>query len=455
MPVFTSYIAKDDEENGWKAANTFITIAIMFILAFNVFGMIFAKYLIPFVAAGVMDDPKKYQLTIELTRIMLPAVTFTVIAGLLRGILNSYKMFRASAFGPVFYNIGFIIGALALSKSYGIYGLAIGVIIGALMNALIQVPGFLKVGGKFTLKLDLKNPGYKRMLYLMGPSIVGLAFVRINLIVNQNIASFLDTGSITSLRFAQRIMLLPVGIFAASISTTIFPTMSQLIARKEIEKFRDTFSLGLRILTFISIPSSIGLIALNVPVVRLLFNHGQFGEQSVKMTAFALIFYSIGIIGQSIVPIIIRGFYSIQDTKTPVKIGFIALVFNIILNLIFVNFSSLAIGGIAFSTSATSILEMFLLYKMLNNKIKRLRTKEIIASGIKCLFASGLMGIAAFLVYKLVDSIVGHTSKLSQLIGVGVPITVGIIIYFFVAYMIKMPELTYVLDIVKRKVKKR
>lgn len=453
MPVFTGYLAKDDEEGAWKAANTFISVAIIFILVFNVFGMIFAKYLVPLVAAGVVNDPKKYELTVQLTRVMLPAVTFTVIAGLLKGILNSYKRFSTSALGPVVYNIGIILGAALLGRKFGIYGMAVGVIVGAILNVLVQTPDFLRVGGKFTLKIDLKNPGYKRMLSLMGPSIIGLAFVRLNLLLNQNIASLLDDGSITALRYAQRIMMLPVGIFSASISTTIFPTMTSLIAKKEYDEFKNTFSLGLRTLTFITVPCSVGLIALNVPIVRLLFKHGAFTEANLQLTAFALAFYCIGIIGQSIVPIIIRGFYSIQDTKTPVKIGFIVTVFNLILNLFFVNFSHLAIGGIAFSTSLTSVLEMILLYKMLGKRIRGLRTRELMTSGAKSTLASIIMGVVAFLSSKGIEELIGYSSKKTQIIGVGVPIVIAVIVYVVAAYILKMPELKTVMDMAKRKVK--
>jgi putative peptidoglycan lipid II flippase len=136
MPVFTEYLANDDEDGAWKAANSFITVAIIFIIVFNIFGMVFAKYLVPLVAAGVVDNPAKYKLTVELTRVMLPAVTFTVIAGLLKGILNSYKRFKVSAYGPVVYNIGIILGAALLGRPFGIYGMAMGVIIGASVYSL-------------------------------------------------------------------------------------------------------------------------------------------------------------------------------------------------------------------------------------------------------------------------------------------------------------------------------
>jgi putative peptidoglycan lipid II flippase len=352
------------------------------------------------------------------------------------------------------YNIGIILGAALLGRSFGIYGMAVGVIIGAVFNVLVQTPEFVRVGGRLKIKLYLEDPGYKRMMRLMGPSIIGLAIVRLNLLINQNIASLLDVGSITALRYAQRIMLLPIGIFSASVSTTIFPTMAAQIAKKELEEFKDTFSLGLRILTFITVPSSIGLIVLNVPVVRLLFRHGEFNDTNLKVTAFALAFYSIGIIGHSIVPIIIRGFYSIQDTKTPVKIGFVVLIFNIILNLAFVKFSDLAIGGIAFSTSLTAILEMILLYRMLGKRFTRLRTKELMSSALNATIASIIMRAVAFVSYRLIEGQIGNASKLAQLIGIGIPITIAVVVYVAAAYLLKMPELDYVINMVKRKVKR-
>lgn len=454
MPVFTSYLANDDEDGAWEAANTFITVFVLFIIGFNIVGEIFTRYLVPLVAVGVLDNKAKYELTVSLTRIMLPAVTFTVTAGLTRGILNSYKRFIVPAFGPVVYNVGMILGAILLGRKFKIYGMAYGVIAGAALNLMIQVPEFLRVSGRFKFALNVHNEGYKRMLRLMGPSIIGLAIVRINLLVNQNIASVLSDGSISALRYAQRIMLLPIGIFSVSIATTIFPTMSSLIATKQYEEFKKTFSLGLRTLVFITVPSSIGIIALNAPIVRLLFRHGKFTEENVLITAFALAFYSIGIIGHSIVPIIIRGFYSIQDTKTPVKVGILILIANVTLNLIFVRFAKLAIGGIAFSTSITAILEMILLYKSLGKKIKKLRTRELMVSSVKSLIASFVMGGAAFIANRMIESSIGIESKLAQLIGVGVPILIGIVIYIGAAYVLKMDELYYVYNILKRKVKR-
>ncbi|KRQ87460.1 putative peptidoglycan biosynthesis protein MurJ [Caloramator mitchellensis] len=452
MPVFTQYIAKDDEDNAWRAANTFITVALIFIALFNLFGIIFAKYLVPLVAVGSLSSKEMYDLTVKLTRIMFTAVTFTVFAGLTRGILNSYNIFTSPSVGPVLYNVGMILGAVLLGNRFGIYGLAAGVILGALLNFLVQVPDFLKVGKRFRFELDIKHEGYKRMLALMGPAIIGLSISQLNLVVNQNIASVLGEGSITALRYANRLMLLPLGIFAMGIATTIFPTLNMQIARGEIENFKETFSLGIRVVLFITIPSALGMIALNVPIIRLLFKTGKFGEEDVLITAFALAFYSLAVVGQSAVQITTRGFYSLQDTKTPVKVGAFTVLVNILLNLMFVVFfKRLAIGGIALSYSITSLLNMIMLQRGLAKRLNGLREKEILISGIKATIASLLMAIAAFATSRIVEAKFGVVSKISQLIDVGAAVSVGIVVYILVAALLKMDELKFMVSMMNRK----
>ncbi|WDC84165.1 lipid II flippase MurJ [Caloramator sp. mosi_1] len=289
------------------------------------------------------------------------------------------------------------------------------------------------------------------MIRLMGPAILGLAILRINLVVNQNIASILDQGSITGLRYAQRIMMLPVGIFGASVSTAVFPILNAHIARKEFDEYKAVISQGLRTLIFITVPASVGLMVLNKPIVRLLFKTGKFTEQDVLVTAFALIFYAIGILGQCAVPVLIRSFYSMQDTKTPVKIGAGIVLFNITLNLLFVKFSSLAIGGIALSNSLAAVLQMIVLYRILGKKINGLRTKEVLMSLSKSILSSIAMGIAVYLTSLGIERVLGNVSKLAQLINVGVSIGIGVIVYVVCAYLLKMEELQDAIKMIRKR----
>lgn len=456
MPVFSSYLVNDDEDNGWKAANTFITVALIIILIFNVLGITFAKQLIPIVAYGNTKDPEKYALTVKLTRIMFTGVTFTVLAGLCKGILESYKIFLTPAIGPVLYNVGIIAGAIVFGKglNMGIYGMAIGVIIGAFFNFFVQYPDFRRVGKRFKFEMNLKNEGYKRMLSLMVPALIGLSINRINLLVNTNVASVLDTGSITALRYAQRIMMLPVGIFGAGILTTIFPVMNSQIAKNKIEEYKDTLCIGLKTLFFITVPCVMGLIVLNLPIVRLLFRTGQFTEADARVTAIALSYYSIGALGNSAVPIIIRAFYSIQDTKTPLYVGLIIAAFNTVLNIVFVKFSNLAVGGIALTSALASCLEMVILYILLSKKMNGLRTRELSISFIKSSISAFAMGGATYMASKFIESKIGFATKSVQLVNVATSILIAIVVYFAFAYILRMPELDYVTGIIKKRIKK-
>ncbi|SEF55533.1 putative peptidoglycan lipid II flippase [Caloramator fervidus] len=454
MPVFNEHLAKDDEEGAWKAANTFITVALLFILAFNILYFALAKYIIPFVAIGNVKNPDTYNLTVKLTRIMTISVSFTVCAGLTMGILNSYKIFIAPALGPVLYNVGIIIGAIALGKKFGIYGLAFGVILGSMFNLSVQIPNFLKVGKRFRLELNLQNKSFRRMLKLMIPAWIGLGVLRINLVVNQNIASILDEGSITGLRYAQRIMLLPA-IFGSGISTTIFPLLNTYVARQEYKEYKEAILYGIRILLFIIIPSTFGLIVLNYPIVRLLFKSGKFTNHDVAVTAFALAFYSIGIIGQCVSPILTRSFYALQDTETPVKIGIVIVIFNITLNLIFVKFSKLAIGGIALTSSLGSIFQCMIAYTILQKRVGKFNNKRLLTTFVKVMVSSIVMALIVKLSYGYISNILTFSEKINDLISVSICVFIGVLVYFFMTLILKVEEVNAFVDIIKRKLSKK
>lgn len=454
MPVFNSYISKDDENGAWKSASVFITVTIIFILSFNLIGVLFAQWLVPLVSYGSLSDPEEFALTVKLTRIMFSAVTFTALAGLSKGILESYKIFVIPALGPVIYNMGFILGAVVLGRYFGIEGLCIGVVLGAIGNLCIQLPKFTKAGKGFWLSLDVHDKGFREMMMLMLPALIALAVNRLNLVVNQNVVSFLEEGSRTELRYAQRLMMLPVGIFGAGVMTTIFPTMNAQIATERYEDFKDTLCQGLRNALFLTIPSAVGLMVLNYPIIRLLFLSGKFTEYNVSKTALALFFYAFGVIGNAAVPILIRGFYSRHDTKTPLGVGILVVLTNLVLNMIFVKHTSLGVGGVALTSAAVAFLEMVVLYTILSVKMKGMRTREILTTTWKACASAIAMGAVAFMASRFVESRLGTATKTAQLIDVVLPVGLGILVYFIAASLLKMPELEFFLGALKKKIKR-
>ncbi len=453
IPVFSSYLAKDKEKEGWEIANIFISVVICLLIIMTIGGIIFAPYLVPLVAYKFTG--KTLALTVKLTRIMFSAVMMTAIAGLESGILNSYQDFTASAFGPIVYNIGIIAGALMLGRRFGVYGLAAGVLVGAAGNALTQYVSTSRYSdGYFRFNLDIHNEGFKQIIALVIPALIGLSISQINLIVNQNIASGLNEGSITALRYANRIFQLPLGIFATAIATAYFPSMTRQISVADYDGFRSTFSQGLNSILYITIPSGIGLIALSEPIVRLLFKSGNFTEADVVATAVTLAFYSSGLFAHSAIQVITRGYYSIKDTRTPVMIGAVAVGVNFILNLIFVRHSNLALGGIAFSYALSGILNMILLLYILNKRLSGLGMRKIAITSIKSVFASAVMGICAYFSYVGLSSIFGEASKMSQLINAGVPIIIGVVVFIVMSYILKIEELDVIMGVLKRRIRK-
>lgn len=449
IPIFTSYLANDKEEEGWVVASNFINIITISLLIFTVLGIIFTPQIIPLVAYNFKGE--QLILTIKLARIMFTAVAFTCLAGLQVGILNSYQKFTASAIGPIVYNAGIILSLLILGKKYGIEGIAYGVVVSAIANFAMQFIGLSEKFKFYKFILDPKQESLHKIVKLAIPTIIGLSVTQFNLIITQNIASGLGKGSITAFKYANIIMQLPVGIFAAGISTAIFPTLTRQIALNEIEEYKETFSLGIRTIFFITIPSAFGLGVLREPIIRLLFSSGLFSENDVKITAYALLFFSMGVVFWGGIQLITRGFYSIQNTSTPVKVGVVMIAVNLALNLIFLKYSKLGIGGLSFADSLTAALNMIILAIIFNKKIKGIHVKRVLKSVSLTTIAASVMGGAVYLAAEFIKFNI-H-SKLGQIIQVSSLMTIGISVFGVLALLFKMEEAHYFTSVIKRKLK--
>lgn len=449
IPIFTSYLAADKEEEGWRVASNFINILALTIFAFALVGIIFAPFIMPFVAYKFTGE--QLALTIRLTRIMFTSVAFLCLAGLHAGILNTYHRFTISQLGPVAYNLGIILSIIFFGKRYGIEHVAYGVVASALIYFLIQVIGLKSKLKYYKFIIDFKQEDLRKIINLAIPSIIGLSINQLNPIITQNIASGLGAGSISALRYANIVMWLPIGIFAAGISIAIFPTLTRQISLDKLDEFKSTFSLGIRTIIFVTIPCSIGLIVLREPVIRFLFKGGQFKEEYVGIAAGALLWFAIGIAFQSGVQLITRGFYCIQDTKTPVKVGFLTILINIILNIIFVKYTNFKINGLALSTSISYIFNMIALIIIYNKKIKGINIIKLFKSSVFTFISSSIMGIVIYI--SLNNITFNIYSKIGQLFEVLVLVTIGAIVFMISTLLFKMEEAYYFINIVKNKLK--
>lgn len=459
IPVFSSYIATGREREGWEVASIVVSVVLTLLGVGIAVGYLFTPELILLLVPGFA--PQAMDLTIFLTRIMFVQVIFMALSGISMGILNSYEHFTAPAIGSVLYNLGIIVfGVLlgdtieAIRPGYGIAGFSVGVVMGAAANFAVQVPALLRLGLKIRPNFNIFHPGLIRLGKLMLPVFVGLSVSQINLFVNQNLASSLPEGGIAALHTGQRLMQLPIGIFAIAIAVAVFPTLTGHAARQERDQFKKTTSLGLRSVIFITLPCAVGLAMLRIPIIRFMFEFegGQFTHAATLATADALFYYCIGLVAYSAIHVLSRVFYALQDTMTPVFVGGFAIAVNIILSILLIQ--PMAQGGLALAYSLAGIFNMLALLLLLRRKIGSLNGWQTIRSFCQTLFASLLMGVACVYTAQFSESVWGIGTKLGQLTQVSLAIGVGVVVFAVIALLFRMEEADMVFGILMRKLRR-
>ncbi len=365
IPVFTRFLAADDSRGAWRLANAVLTMLILAggllaLIAFIFAGPIARTLLVPDAADSTQA------LTAELMRIMLVTVIIFGISGLFMGILNAHQHFLAPALAPSLYNIGLIIGALIFAPLWGVHGLAWGAVLGSLLHMLIQVPALLRLKFRYRPLPDLSIPGVSEVLLLMGPRVLGLGVVQVNFWVNTALASGMAAGSNAALSVAFALMFTVLGVLGQSIGTAVFPTLSALSAEHDTEEFRRTLSNALSSVLFLSIPAGLGLAVLARPLIALLFERGEWTRTDTAGTAWALALFSIGLAGHATLEILVRAFFALHDTWTPVKVGTAAMALNIVLSIGLIyalgypdstNFARGPFGGLALAMSLSTAVE--------------------------------------------------------------------------------------------------
>jgi len=439
IPVFTEYLTVQDKKKAEYFASNILNILSVVLFIVVLLGIWGAPLLINVIAIGFKSNIYKYELAVNLTRTMFPYIGFVAIAALFMGILNSYNHFLVPALSPAMLNISIIFFAFILSLKYGIYSLAIGVILGGVGQVLIHLPVLIKNKINYKFIIDLKDPGVKKIMRLLLPAMLGLGVTQINVIVDKIIASNLIDGSISALYYANRLVQFPLGAFGIAISIAIFPTLSKHVAENDIFELKKSFLFGLKMLLFITFPSAVGLIVLKTPLVRLIFEHGIFNKIGTLMTADALMYYSIGLFAYASTRIITVAFYALKDTRTPVKIGIYIVFINIALDLILVRY--LAHSGLALATSLAAVINMFILLKGLHDKIGDTKLKAQALFILKVIISSIIMGISCIFISNYFENILELSSKINQTIQVTISILGGGGIYFACCYILHVQEI--------------
>lgn len=333
------------------------------LLILTILGIVFAPYLIMLFAPGFVDEPHKYQLAVDMLRITFPYLLFVSLTAFVAGILNSYDHFSSPAFSPIILNICMIAASLGFTQYFQepILALAWGVLISGILQLGFQLPFLSKLHLMPIPRLKKEpNEGVKKILTLMLPVLFSVSVGQISLLISTLMASFLVTGSIAWLYYADRLLEFPIGVFGVALATVVLPKLSRLAAQNAQEDYNKTLDWSLKWVFLVGVPSTLGLIFLSKPIFVTLFYRGQFGLHDVDMSAQALMAYSIGLLGFVLVKILASGFFARQDTTTPTKVAFISIVSNIVLNFILIWF--LAHVGLALATALSAILNAGLLY---------------------------------------------------------------------------------------------
>lgn len=455
IPVFSSYIAEKKEEDGYKMASTILNLVAIFAAIFCIIGEIFTPQLLPLCVdfSGDTWTPEAIQLTVTLTRIMFFQCFFMCLTGICMGILQSYKDFTPPSIGSVLYNITIIgVGVLLLTLGTGIAGFCVGVVTGSIVNLLVQIFPIYKHGFKYKKIIDLDHSGVKQFFKLFGPALIGIAVTQLNLVVNRRFASGLDEGILSNIVYAQRIMQLPINIFAYAIAMSIFPTMVEHHATDQMDEYKKDLSLGIRNVAFIIMPCATGIISIRVPLIRAVYHQGNFSPENVKILATLLAFYCIGMIGYSVRQVVLQGFYAVKETKTPVTINIFILCLNMLLTMIFVRLWSA--NGIALAYSIAGLVSVATQTFFLRRRIGSIRGDEIKKSLIKMFISCAAMFAVVTLGWQLFEKLVEPVSKKIQLIELIYLLFLGVGTYVVMALALKMEELKSILVVLKRKVKK-
>ncbi len=384
VPVFSQYRDKRSQEAREFIASVF-TALVLVVSAICAAGILFSPWLVELIAVGFRGDAEKLLLTTRFTQIMFPFLLVVSLAALLMGVLNTLHIFSWSAIAPVFFNLGIILSIVFFSGNLGPYVLAWGVLIGGIGQFAIQLIPFYRKGFSLAPVFTFwKNPGLKQVVHLMLPVTFALAVSQINTLVDRIIASTTQEGAVSALYFADRLMELPLGIFGIAIATAILPPLSRYAMHKENDNWSRTFTQGLRFVLYIMLPLSVLLVLFRYESVTLVYERGQFDRQATMMTAHALLFYAPGLLFLSLVHLLTRAFYSLKDSKTPVRISVVAVGMNIILDIVLVRFMDFP--GLALATTLSAVFNSFFLLYHLHKRSLAFRSDTGFLPWLKKLF---------------------------------------------------------------------
>lgn len=446
VPVLSDYRHTRTEEEYWQAARVILNLMVLVLAVLLVCGIIFAPLLVRMIAPGFITDPEKFSATVWLTRMLFPYIFFLGLVAYSKGVLSSFDYFTTPAFAQVVINVTMILALYFLCDRIGIEGLVFGVLTGGFFQVLLQIRPLVSRGFKLKGPLCFIHPAAERIGKLLIPRLLGTAVYQLSVFIDTILASLggiVGVGGVSGLYFANRLVQLPLAVFGIALATAVLPRMSKEAAQKNMDELKDTISFSLNSVFTVMVPCSFGLMILATPIIRIIFQGGEFTAYSTLITSNALFYYTIGLSAYAGIKILVSAYYAMGDTRTPVKTASVSLLVNLVLNLILM--WRLKIGGLALATSIAAITNFLSLYIILTRRIGDIGDKKIFISLMKILVASVIMAVFTVFAMRVITPL-----KITSLLIV---ISISVCSYLIAACVIKVEGVRRVWTIMLSKIK--
>jgi putative peptidoglycan lipid II flippase len=460
VPTFTETLKRDGRKEAWYLANLVLSSLLILLGIFALVLFYFSDFFVYLLAAGYADVPGKLEVTSYILKILSPFLLLIACATVAMGILNTLNHFFLPALAPAFFNLALIASAIFLVpsfESYGylpVYAMGFGAIIGGIFQFGVQVPAMWKEGYRIRFRINLNHPGLRKLALLIGPAVIGASAVQVNILINTLLASFLqDNGPVSWLGFAFRIIYLPIGLFGVAIGTVNLKEVSAYAAESRMTELRETVANSLKLVSFLAIPSTVGLMLLANPIVEMLYERGGFTAEDTYFTALAVSAYSVGLLAYSCGKVFVPTFYALGSPKIPVQVSFLTVLTNIIINLflIWVLPPPVEFVGLALGTSAAALFSNSILSMMLRRRIGDLgefRVWQVIA---KVTVASLIMGAAVYFLHGSISEIFPPTDNFRKILKLGTVVFTGITVYAIGCWILRLEELKSFTSIFKKR----
>ncbi len=488
VKVFTDYQLKNSEEEAWRLASLVFNCLAVVLGVITVLGILLSPLFVKLITYNYLADPNHYYppekaaLATLLMQIMFPFILLVALAALAMGVLNTKGRFGIPASASTAFNIASIICGLGFAywlaggpwekavdkiavpsdaAQWAIIGMSIGTIVGGAAQLLIQLPSLHKVGFRFSLNLNFRDEGVRRVMRLMGPAIIGTGAIQVKVLVDTVVASGIDGGA-SWLSYAFRLMQFPIGVFGVAIGTAAIPTLSRLASEGNMDKFRNTLADAMKLVFLLAIPSACGLVVLSDPIISLIYQRGEFDAFDTNMTAWALAAYSIGLAGYAAIKVLSPAFYALDDAKTPMYISLASIIVHVPASFGLMQLLS-TVGvsperpngyghaGVALATSVVATVNFFALVIYMRRRIGRINGNDIFASLVKVVIASVVMSVIAYVSYYLLTNFFGDKALTVRLVEAFVPIGLAGITFVVAAKLLRVSELEQIYGTLRRK----